>query len=105
MAVSHRRRLAAGGLLATLLLVLGLAAPAAGEIYWANESSTTIGRASLDGTVVTPDFITGATAPRGVAIDGSFVYWTNAGGTGSLGRANLDGTLPSQTFISTAGPP
>ena len=105
MAASYRRRIAAAGLLAGLVLSLGLAAPAAGEIYWANESSTTIARSSLDGQVVTPDFITGATAPRGVAIDGSFVYWTNAGGTGSIGRANLDGTLPSQTFIATAGPP
>ena len=105
MAVSYRRRLAAGGLLAGLVLALGLAAPAAGEIYWANESSTTIARASLDGQVVKPDFITGATAPRDVAIDGSFVYWTNATTTGSIGRANLDGTLPSQTFIATAGPP
>jgi virginiamycin B lyase len=105
MSAPYRRRFAAGGLLAGFVLALGLAAPAVAQIYWANESGTTISRASLDGQVVEPNFITGANAPRGVAIDGSFVYWTNADATGSIGRANLDGTSPSQTFVTTAGPP
>ena len=41
----------------------------AGHVYWANEGTNTIGRANLDGTGVDQSFITGASAPFGVAVD------------------------------------
>jgi hypothetical protein len=53
-----------------------LAWPAAGaalavpHIYWANFIGNTIGEANLDGTGVNQSFITGASDPRGVAVDG-----------------------------------
>jgi len=36
-------------------------------VYWANSSSGTIGRASLDGSWVNESFITGASIPEGIA--------------------------------------
>jgi hypothetical protein len=71
----------------------------------------TIGRANLDGTGVDPSFITLAGkpyGPYGVAVDGSHVYWTDAGGGGSfgqgtIGRANLDGTGVDKRFITGVG--
>lgn len=92
--------------LAAGIAALTLCAPAGAEIYWANEGTGTIGRASLAGTPLPP--ITGAIAPRGVALDGSHVYWAHDGGgmaTGNIGRANLDGTTPDQTFLTTSDPP
>jgi sugar lactone lactonase YvrE len=50
-----------------------------------------IGRANLDGTGANPNFITSATNPDGLAVDGSHIYWANSGST-TIGRANLDGT-------------
>jgi virginiamycin B lyase len=102
---SRGRRLAAG--LVSLAAALGLALPAAAsaQIYWANEGGSTIGRAGLDGSGAS-SFITGATAPSGVAIDGSFLYWSHdAGPNGSIGRAALGGSGVDQTFIATEGPP
>src|SRR5919199_1486184 len=94
--------------LATLVLAtFVLAAPADAFVYWANSGTGTIGRANLDGTDVNQNFITGANAPAGVAVDGAHLYWTNFTGTGgSIGRANLDGTGVDQSFINTtAGVP
>ncbi|HME68358.1 MAG TPA: hypothetical protein VKM54_00615, partial [Myxococcota bacterium] len=49
-------------------------------------------------------FITGANGPEGVAVDGTYIYWTDVN-TNSIGRANLDGTRVSQSFITgTNGP-
>jgi virginiamycin B lyase len=88
------------------LLGLGSAiAPAAGaDIYWANQNSNSIGRASVDGTSVDQSFITGASQPGGVAIDGSHVYWTNFNSS-EIGRANLNGTGANQNFVTSAGGP
>ena len=41
----------------------------AGHVYWTNAGTNTIGRASLDGTGADQSFITGASGPRGVAVD------------------------------------
>src|ERR671933_506167 len=89
--------------LATLVLVtFVLAAPANAFVYWANVNTGTIGRAKLDGTDVNQNFITGANAPAGVAVDSAHLYWTNFTGTGgAIGRANLDGTGVDQSFINT----
>jgi hypothetical protein len=70
------------------------------HIYWADASGQ-IGRANLDGTGADPIFITGASNPRGVAVDGVHIYWANAD-TNTIGRANLDGTSVNQSFITVA---
>jgi hypothetical protein len=38
------------------------------DIYWANSSNNTIGRANLDGTGANQSFITGASFPMGLAL-------------------------------------
>jgi virginiamycin B lyase len=77
--------------------------PAPRNVYWSNYDPDTIGRANLDGTGDNPSFITGASGPQGVAVDGSHVYWTNV--TGAIGRANLDGTGANHSFITGASEP
>ena len=74
----------------------------AGHVYWTNAGTNTIGRASLDGTGADQSFITGASFPRGVAVDADHVYWTNGN---DIGRANLDGTGVDQSFITGASTP
>ena len=72
-------------------------------IFWSESSpsglpgTSTIGGANLDGTGVNDAFITGASNPYGVAVDGNYIYWTNDTG---IGRANLDGTGVNQSFIT-----
>ena len=61
-------------------------------------------RADLDGTNVNQNFITGASAPIGVAVDGAHVYWTNTA-TSTIGRADLGGTNVNQSFITGASSP
>jgi hypothetical protein len=79
-------------------------------IYWTDgqPTGTTIGRALLDGSTLTPDnsFITGAQIPIGLAVSGGFIYWANYNGNG-IGRATLNGagaaTGINQTYINTGG--
>jgi hypothetical protein len=93
-------------LLAALIAVsLATAARAEAFVYWAGgEGSTTIGRANNDGSGVDKSFITGASAPRGVAVDAKHIYWANENDQ-SIGRANLDGSGVDQNFITGAGRP
>lgn len=100
----HRRSvLLAVGFAAALLL---LAAPQAHAfIYWSNFGNadrTTIGRADDDGLNLNSDFVTGANAPCGVAVDDHHLYWANygmGGGASSIGRSDLDGNNLDQSFI------
>ena len=93
--------------------VLGVlwSAPAAGaltapQIYWTNAEVApgTIGRANLDGSRVNQGFITGASLPEELAVDGQHIYWVN-NGTNTIGRSNLDGSEVNQAFITTASSP
>jgi virginiamycin B lyase len=93
------------------LIVVALAvcgcwvAQAGASVYWGTTSAGgAIGRANLDGSGVTPGFITGANAPAEVAVDGQHVYWANINGT-TIGRSNLDGTGANQSFINLANAP
>jgi sugar lactone lactonase YvrE len=86
---------------------LAMAAPARASVYWANQaggSGTTIGRAATDGSGANQSFISGASAPIGVAVDGRHIYWANEK-TNSIGRANLDGTGVNPGFIGGAQDP
>ncbi len=103
-------RLAARAAACGLAIAICAASPAVAEIYWANESGNTISRATNGGTITEPALITDAAAPRGVAIDGTYVYWAHdgAGGdapVGNIGRALLDGTAANPIFVATAAPP
>ena len=71
-------------------------------IYWSN--GTEIGRANIDGTDVTPDFISvGGDELDGLAVDGFDIYWGDRT-RGTIGRANIDGTAVNPAFVrGTAG--
>jgi virginiamycin B lyase len=84
-----------------VLVLLFVAARAQAYVYWANAGNGTIGRATLDHSVVNHSFITGATGfPGGVAVEGTHIYWT---GNDRIGRANLDGGGAKTDFITVAG--
>lgn len=46
-------------------------------IYFAVKPANRIGRATLDGTLVFDNFITGLTNPCGVAVDAQHIYWAD----------------------------
>jgi virginiamycin B lyase len=103
----RRAVVVAGTLVVVLASAAGVAAPwtrPAEHIYWANAGNGTIGRANLNGTGASQSFITGASFPAGVAVNGSHLYWAN-NGTNTIGRANLNGTGASQSFITGANGP
>lgn len=74
-------------------------------MYWANETGGSIGRATPAGGAVDQRFVTGATAPRGVAVDGRHVYWAHGAGAGRIGRASLAGTGADHSFLSVGASP
>ena len=74
------------------------------HVYWTNSDIGTVGRADLNGQNANQSFITGASGPSGVAVDGSHVYWTNRR-FGTVGRADLDGQNANQSFITGASLP
>jgi len=80
---------------------MSVAAPASANIYWTNQGTDSIGRAKPNGDAAIKDFIHTASASRGVAIDGSHVYWAQGAAQGSIGRARLNGTGKDQDFIAT----
>ena len=81
-----------------------LAPRAQAYIYWSNPGNantrvtTSIGRATLDGSH-RGDLITGLQGAAGIAIDGSYIYWSDALAD-TIGRARLDGTDPQPNFIT-----
>ena len=78
------RAISLGAILVLSLVVVGRAEA---HVYWTNNADTTIGRANLDGTGVNQSFLSGASTPCGVAVDGAHVYWGNIG-AGTIGRAS-----------------
>ena len=78
---------------------LCLAVPSAGAyVYWTNDSAGTIGRATNDGSVVEPSFITGQPGPFSVAVDAGHIYWADVYGH-AIGRATISGTSVEPEFI------
>ncbi len=70
------------------------------HVYWSTPIGA-IGRADVEGGNVNQNFITGALYARGVAVDGSHIYWANRS---AIGRADLDGQNVNQSFISVSFP-
>ena len=94
--------------LAVSILVLGmlaLAARADAFVYWANFGNGTIGRANLNGSHVNQSFITGASAPIGVAVDGLPATCDGSGATiAGTGRADkLRGTDDDDVIAAKGG--
>ncbi len=103
-------RRAALALAALALVTLALAARADAYIYWTGLDTTTtftnaVGRASLDGTDIRPDFITDLGSPvYGMAADGNHIYWTHDPFvSGSIGGANFDGSDANDGLITPDG--
>src|SRR6266849_2145773 len=86
-----RLRHGLGVLLVLTAVQLVAAASAEGFVYWTNDGVNSIGRANLDGTSANQGFITGASRPVGVAVNGSSLFWSN-NAANSFGIANLDGS-------------
>src|SRR5947209_6273397 len=105
--MTRPRHLALAVCLAALASSVCGASPTKADIYWANESGNSIGRASNNGANELLNFVTGATAPRGVAVGGGYVYWVHGGAPpaiGKIGRAKLnDPSHPQQAFVTMAG--
>ena len=70
------------------------------HVYWSTPIGA-IGRADVEGGNVNQNFITGALYARGVAVDGSHIYWVSYN-NGTIGRADLDGQNVNQSFITDA---
>lgn len=79
------------------------------HIYWAdNLDRGSIGRANLDGSDPTDDFISGASGPCGLAVAGGWLYWANsgAGTTGStIARARIGGAGVDERYVTGASSP
>ena len=72
-------------------------------LYW-SETRSAIGRASLDGSNIERDFVTGAESPDLMDAYRGYLYWSNQRG-GSIGRASLTGGPVTQDFIPGATKP
>ena len=74
---------------------LVLAPGAEAFIHW---TSGAIGRAELDGTNVDRAFITDTSAPYGVAVSASHLYWADS--FRKIGRAERNGANVQTTFLA-----
>ena len=77
------------------------------HIYWSTEDTAAIGRASINGGQVQPNFIPGPLGfLTGLAVDGRHIYWSNdpSNGPPVIGRANLDGTQVNPDLVTGDAP-
>lgn len=85
----------------------GMAVDAA-SIFWTEPgflgpNGTKIGRANKStGTGADSSYIGNVSAPCGITVFGSQLYWANAA-TSTIGRANTDATGVNQSFFATGG--
>jgi hypothetical protein len=68
------------------------------HLYWAHNRAEAIGRVTLDGSTVEPEFIPDVGGVCGVAVTGSHLYWGSY--ERSIGRATIDGAQLEPTFIA-----
>jgi hypothetical protein len=68
------------------------------HLYWGGWFG--IWRVNFDGPATPTEIVPGLSNPCGIAIDGSYVYWSNRAGKG-IGRAALDGSQRNDAFITT----
>lgn len=66
------------------------------HLYWAGAFG--IGRVNLEGPATPQTVVGGLRQPCGIALDGTYVYWSNPE-AGTIGRARLDGTEANPAFI------
>jgi hypothetical protein len=76
-----------------------------GHVYWTyvepTERSGNVGRADLDGGNINPTFVKlNAQFLDSVAVDDSYVYWTQGDNGYSIGRANLNGGDVQPSFVT-----
>ena len=81
-----------------LLLFLGLAASAPGQIYVANYASGTIGEYTLSGQTINASFITGLGQPTGMAVSDGYLYVAQLNGT--IRKYTTSGTLVNASLIN-----
>lgn len=93
--------------------VTGLAVDAT-HIYWAESdgnagtATDSIGRANIDGTGVNGSFIPNATdgpQPGRVAVNSSYIYWTQSGVAGKVWREKIDASNAKFAIVSGASNP
>lgn len=70
------------------------ASSTATHLYWS--SGTTIGRATLDGAMVTASLITGA-SDRALSVGGGYIYWATGGG---VARSDMNGANVVPNFVT-----
>jgi virginiamycin B lyase len=80
-------------------------AAASPHLYWTDFVAGTIGQADLPGTNVNTGFMKPPQRAYSVAVDGHYIYWTDANFGPAIGRANLDGTNANPNFITGASTP
>lgn len=82
-----------------------------GHVYWADEalSEAKIGRSSLDGLFVQPEYVkVGVAFPCGVAVNSANIFWADTGifgGGTRIGRADIGGGGVDLSFIAGAATP
>jgi hypothetical protein len=86
-------------LLSAVVLCGWAATRADALLYWGSPNADAITKASLDGSGSTARAVDGAGLPRGVAVNGTHIFWTTSG---AIGRANIDGTGVNASFITGA---
>lgn len=71
------------------------------HVFWSTLAES-IGRANLDGSMASSEFITGLARPCGVALEGGRIYWAEEGGgpPGRIGVANVDGTAVYRDLVT-----
>lgn len=76
-----------------------------GYVYWTSRHANLIGRAPTGGLVSEPEFIhAGSTAPCGIAVDSSHIYWGTNTTPGGIARAPLAGGSFEPGFLGNLEP-
>ena len=67
------------------------------HLYWCEWFG--LWRVNFDGPATPTQVIGGLNNPGGIAVDGSHLYWANAGGN-AIGRSGLDGSAREDSFVT-----